>query len=1182
MIGAYFCLCLTNKAFHQNAPILGHATRVGEAKNPGPQKSTCLINMVLANPTSLANKRDTITQLLHDENINVLCLAETSATEEVQNQCQKDMAKIGYTTFWSTPVAPQRTCHNGAASVRGRAGGTATMTNVPMRRCRNPLPSEWNATTRLVHTIASWGQSHVQIFTLYSIPQSHQHAKEYLNNFLTMVLQQAATVPLPFIICGDFNMELRELPIWEAFQRKGCNDLIALHSQKYGTEMKPTCQGVTRPDNAIISRQLIPFLGHIRVLTNDWFATHSPVFFSLQLPQESLHKITLKMPKSWVEMGIDTPDLQEAYARESHIPHATTLEEWGQKLENLVDSSLRDAYAKTQEGPAHLPRAYRGRCQPRHPVKTPVFSAVRRARQGDFEPQFEVNTMATKRKIKQVRRIQCLLRRVQKLAQGDPQNATFFEECQHEWIVILKSTAFGIPFHQWLSDTPEIGYPQWPVPTASWLHNVNQLVQHVVTQEIAKDHAIFSKKCQFLRTCDQKYKGSSQAFSKVKGSTPAPITEVFLPAEAECVLVWKNNVNQIECFCEDPSIFTDLAPVTVLQAVGWIIQHDSHSFTAQFHEMPNSEETTATVKQAQYIVDPNQIADQLTNFWAPLWQAEHNLTDTDSWPKFEQLLEHLPRFPETFHYDDSLQQWKTSIRKLRSSSARGFDAVSAQEIKMLPDEMIEELISVCNNYTNGFPTWFMRARVCPLNKTEDVPMPHQSRPICILSQIYRLFAGVFCSQVLRFWSCKFPPSITGMLPQRGSHDAAYAVQVMVELASQKGQVLSGLTLDIKKCFNCIRHAAGQKLLLALGLPQQRVSQFMHSIRRIHRYWEINGQCLGPIEATCGFPEGDSHSVLVMLAVALLCASNAGASTSNTFTASAYADNWAWSTEEISDNGYAASATAAVTRECGLSIDWTKTWRWATDTETADLALASIQTAIPNDEVTRSHNAKDLGLQLHYSGVRILGSRKDRLENGLARITRLAQLPHNLTVKELVLRNSIYPAMFYGSELFPVATDVFAKVRTGAAEALLGQSHSMSPALALLLTKGTILDPEFVVMAQAMRTAMMWLSKQSHQRQNDFFHAASSFVGNTMTTKGPASTLKHYLKKLSWSIDKNGFLLIDGVVKCHLLRDGFPTIKNFMSLAWQQQLVLGMTSRFSLFSMPDVSRTDTVAILKNLY
>ena len=187
----------------------------------------------------------------------------------------------------------------------------------------------------------------------------------------------------------------------------------------------------------------------------------------------------------------------------------------------------------------------------------------------------------------------------------------------------------------------------------------------------------------------------------------------------------------------------------------------------------------------------------------------------------------------------------------------------------------------------------MRTRVCPLNKADDVPQPKQSRPICILSQIYRLFASVFCTQVLQFWASFFPVSITGMLPSRGSHDAAYAMQVLIEMVKFQGSQASGLTLDIKKCFNCIRHEAGRRLLLHMGLPEFRVRQFLKSIQNMTRFWEINGQSFGPITSSCGFPEGDAHSVLVMLAVALLGTSNVEKVSSPALKAAAYADNWSW-------------------------------------------------------------------------------------------------------------------------------------------------------------------------------------------------------------------------------------------------------------------------------------------------
>lgn len=124
------------------------------------------------------------------------------------------------------------------------------------------------------------------------------------------------------------------------------------------------------------------------------------------------------MPKSWVELGIDQADLTQTCESMRHHPISTTLEEWGQKVESMVDVCIHSHYATNGHGMKGLPKAYRGRCQPRHPIKSPVYSSVPKARQGDFEPQFEINRRTTKRRVKQTRRIQNLLRRIQKRTMG--------------------------------------------------------------------------------------------------------------------------------------------------------------------------------------------------------------------------------------------------------------------------------------------------------------------------------------------------------------------------------------------------------------------------------------------------------------------------------------------------------------------------------------------------------------------------------------------------------------------------------------------------------------------------------------------------------------------------------------------------------------------------------------------
>lgn len=76
--------------------------------------------------------------------------------------------------------------------------------------------------------------------------------------------------------------------------------------------MPATCLGATQPDNAIISAQLIPLIGQIQVADSQWFATHSPVIFSVQLAQSQLFTKKLQMPASWIEFALEKDKIAQA------------------------------------------------------------------------------------------------------------------------------------------------------------------------------------------------------------------------------------------------------------------------------------------------------------------------------------------------------------------------------------------------------------------------------------------------------------------------------------------------------------------------------------------------------------------------------------------------------------------------------------------------------------------------------------------------------------------------------------------------------------------------------------------------------------------------------------------------------------------------------------------------------
>lgn len=324
-----------------------------------------------------------------------------------------------------------------------------------------------------------------------------------------------------------------------------------------------------------------------------------------------------------------------------------------------------------------------------------------------------------------------------------------------------------------------------------------------------------------------------------------------------------------------------------------------------------------------------------------------------------------------------------------------------------------------------------------------------------------------------------------MLPHRGAFSAAYAAQVLVEAAHFSQKNWAGVTLDLIKCFNQIDHLAGYKLLKALGFPEFCLQMWFRSMKKHQRFWMIAGQTLGPVWSSCGYPEGDSHSVLVILAIAYAWAQKIKATCTPALRLASYADNWTWSSSNMDDHSPAARGTLVVTALCGLSVDWDKTWLWSVDTATAK-QLETILFDVTHQPIKRQHHARDLGLEMQYSGSHAHGHRADRWDQGLQKLMRLQHAHLTLSVKEHLVLSSVFPAMFHGCELFPCSKDMLTKTRSKVADALYGKCASMSPCIALLLAKPQILDPAFFVLQSSLRNAMSWLGTQDAETQSLFF------------------------------------------------------------------------------------------------
>eukprot|EP00438_Fugacium_kawagutii_P001621 Skav211739 [mRNA] locus=scaffold1548:87131:90439:+ [translate_table: standard] len=549
--------------------------------------------------------------------------------------------------------------------------------------------------------------------------------------------------------------------------------------------------------------------------------------------------------------------------------------------------------------------------------------------------------------------------------------------------------------------------------------------------------------------------------------------------------------------------------------------------------------------------------------------------------QFQQLLDSLPlRIPELTIATD-VWMWQHAISKLKGHTARGFDGLSAWEAKILPLEAIRALADSVLAYKQGLPSWLMKARTCPLSKVDTTPTSKQIRPITVLPLVFRIYAAVVCTQTLKSWHKYFPVQITGMLPTRGAHDAAYHSQILLEKAWYTRTSLSGVTLDLQKCFNMIWHQVGPRLLRWLGVPEQFVTRWMGSIANLKRYWDFQGCCFGPYDTNRGFPEGDSHSVLVMLGIAVLWVLlllNQPSTSRHMLSPTAYADNWGWVTQDPFLHQHAATMTSLVVELCGLKVDWNKTWFFATSKSVANEAQSNLEIALPHQKLQRVHAAKDLGFHIRYSGCHHLGTRTDRYESALKRLQRLVFLPADSGEKEKMWLTSILPHAFYGAETCPPSKALLKQFRSKVADGIYGASQSMAPAVALLLGTRQILDPQYQLIVRALKAARRWLDNATQAHRESFFDMASNFQGALTAVHGPASALACYLRDINWHIDHLGYLHCGPFHDLHLYHDSMQRIQQWLTITWQDNLLARFTDRKQLFQTPAISRVDTVSLL----
>ena len=380
--------------------------------------------------------------------------------ERAQRLVRQDLKIKGFQSVWGDPVPAHVSSKTGLDTLRGYAAGVAIMSSLPLHYPSVPLRPEVLSTNRLVEGSLRIGHMQLRVICMYGFPSAYADHRQRNQSLLQMVLERIVHSQMPTLIGGDLNCMVQELPAWQALLHLGYVEYFEFHKARFNQVLPATCRGVTRHDTLLLPPCLQSLVVGAEVdVKSRRFDTHDPLVVHLSCAHAAPTWIW-RMPKPWTTFGPDMDWAVQHYtANQAHVQDAISccscpedvsaaFSLWADALEHSVDAAIRHGHRVDPVAQPHtsLPRAARGRCRERTRVARLATHVARRGRDGDYNPTLEAATIASRRRVRQVRRLQTLLRGLVALSSRQGQAALQLrKQLSGEWAAARKSRAFGPP-----------------------------------------------------------------------------------------------------------------------------------------------------------------------------------------------------------------------------------------------------------------------------------------------------------------------------------------------------------------------------------------------------------------------------------------------------------------------------------------------------------------------------------------------------------------------------------------------------------------------------------------------------------------------------------------------------------------------------------------------------------------
>ena len=1100
--------------------------RVGEASVPGPEAHEWSIGIF--NSAGLPGKAHLV-----PDSADVWAVSEThlsrKGTKIFCNALKR--ADSPYRLLTGPPVPPRF-----IGSDLGAYSGVGFLSKHPIRRVPNSWPQVVYDSSRLEVATFPISNFWVTGLVLYGAPTgpTHPRAREVTNDLINHACDRLQCCKGPAFIGGDINQDLQYVPAVSRLAAMGYVEIQDLCYRQTGQLPRPTCKHKTQRDFLWISPQLVSAFLRCEIDHDVWIdhatvrAVFSGVAADLQTwcwPQPAALDWSRASPcraVSFVDFSTQDPTAQ--YRR----------------LWESVESQVPPVYPQSHLVP--------GRAQCFQPVLVGHPAPHLKTSRGNDRPAPTLpQSWLHFHRFRQCRRLQSYVR----LVSGPVLSVSQLSHRSALRRAILASPGYRPSFLEWWrTEVDHLGIPALTVMPPDF--NVASLVHQVLCDDCKKVEASLAQHQAYVAKLKRKH-DPHHVFRAVRRDPPQQV-DVLL--ESTHTTVQSVDLDTGEVATSPPVPWDGFTPVFVAGSPVEVLAHRDDSF---WISDPASVSVGDALICKKHLGTMPEIFAAFENFWSSRW-AKHAETPVSHWTTILAFAErHLPSVVAP-PFVPSVDGFRSAVSKKKRQAATGPDGIRREDVMNLTDIEVESVLSLFQRAMDSgtWPEQMLEGVIRSLAKTQSPTGVSDYRPVVVFLFLYRVWSSMAARHWLGHLDTVFSPQVFGSRAGKRASHVWRSVLDELELAQQTDVPVGGVVFDLHAAFNLVPRLPTIGFAKLAGVDSRTLVAWTSFLACNRRRFLVRGCISGPIQSTCGMPEGCALSCLGMALldeVYLLWLRYQVPQV----TGYTYVDDWEVVGQTDSCIRRAIEATQSFARAMDLTIDTKKSHCWGSH-RPLRRALRALGFPVLLDSRT-------LGAHVVYCRQVRNGIIQRQLEALEDLWSKLSSAYGSHQQKCMAIRISAWPRVLHSVSASILGLKHFASLRSQALQALAFQKPGANPMLHLLLDAGH-LDPHLYAVVVTLRDHRSIGSSSAQLASLTL--AACEGLGSQNTV---SQILVQRAHQVGWSIETDG-IVSDRFGSFSLHQLSWQELDLRLRWAWHNVVSIGVSHRldFSRFHLVDVDAT----------